>query len=166
MYHLTKTKYLLDPELCALNATLEKFADRDPRNTTLIWLAIHTGARASELLNTTPADLDPHEQTIFLRGLKGSDDRDIPLPPWLFALAQAHIPFNISYNRFRQIWYEYRPVKKKLHCLRHTFAINLYRKTKDLRLLQVALGHKSWNNTMIYAQYQFKTSELRRGILG
>lgn len=163
MYQLTKQKYLLDHERAELESLLAKYPNRD---TTLIALALHTGARATELLNLTAQDLDHHEKTVYIRGIKNSDDREIPLTPALFKLAAQHIPFDISYTRLRQIWLMYRPVKKKFHCLRHTFAINLYRKTKDIRMLQVALGHKNWNNTMIYATYQYKTAELRAAILG
>lgn len=170
-YELTKAKYLLPQELAHLNATLEKFKITDERNCTLIWLAMHTGARATEVLNVTAEDLDPHEMTVFIKGLKGSDNRDIPLPEWLFKRVKSLAPesgrvFPITYIRFHQIWQLYRPCKKKLHSLRHTFAINLYIKTKDIRLLQAALGHRSWDNTMIYADYQFKSVEFRRAILG
>lgn len=171
-YELTKAKYLLDPEQEALVATLEKYKDTDPRDTTLLWFALHTGARASELLAVTAADLDPNEMTVFIRGLKDSDNREIPLPKWLFLRLRLLAPadggrvFPISYNRLRQIWQHYRPVPKKFHALRHTFAINLYRKAKDILILKHALGHRSLGNTMIYAEYQYKTTELRRAILG
>ena len=36
------------------------------------------------------------------------------------------------------------------HILRHTFATDLYRSTKNLRLTQVALGHSSITTTEIY----------------
>jgi len=73
--------------------------------------------------------------------------------------------FPISYHRLYQIWHQYRPVAKKFHSLRHTFAIRLYRKTKDLRLVQVALGHRNITNTMIYADYIYSQQELRKLIL-
>jgi len=36
------------------------------------------------------------------------------------------------------------------HMLRHTFATDLYRETKNIRLVQKALGHASLGTTMIY----------------
>ena len=42
--------------------------------------------------------------------------------------------------------------KYSVHSLRHTFAMNLYRKTGDLRLVQTALGHKRITTTEIYAR--------------
>lgn len=162
-YQLTKQKYLLDHERAALEGLLAKHPGRDAA---LILLALYTGARVQELLNVKAEDLDPHDKTIFIRGIKGSDDRHVPLSKEHFAMAQKYIPFNIQYTRVRQIWLMYRPVKKKFHCLRHTFAITVYRKTKDIRMVQMVLGHKSMMNTLIYAAYEYKTSEMRAAILG
>lgn len=43
-------------------------------------------------------------------------------------------------------------IKKRVHphCLRHTFATDLLREAKDIRLVQKALGHASIATTMIY----------------
>jgi site-specific recombinase XerD len=70
--------------------------------------------------------------------------------------------FPINYNRLRDIWTEYRPCPKKLHALRHTFAVRTYRKTKDIWLVKRALGHKSFKNTQIYLDFQFSIDDLRR----
>lgn len=171
-YALNKNKYLLDPEVERLQSILQSFKDRDARNCTLFWLLLHTGARAQEILNLRKEDLNTFDQTVFIRGLKGSSDRELPLPEWLFQRLERLAPesiadplFGITYNRLRQIWELYRPVHKKLHSLRHTFAIRLYKKTKDLRLLQVALGHRNITNTMIYADYTYSQDELRKLIL-
>jgi site-specific recombinase XerD len=171
-YSLNKTKYLLDPEREALENTLLKFHLKDLRNVLLLEIALRTGARAQEILNIRPIDLDVHEETVLIRGIKGSSDREIPLPTplfkrlWNFSLnITREFIFNISYSRFRAIWVLYRPVHKKLHCLRHTFAICLYKKTKDLRLVQTALGHRNITNTMVYAEYVYSQVELRRLIL-
>jgi integrase/recombinase XerC len=171
-YTLNKNKYLLDPEYDRLIHILQSFRDKDPRNTTLLWTLLHTGARAQEALNLRMDDLNTFDETVFIRGLKGSNDRELPVPSWLFkrlvqesARADRGYIFPISYNRLRQVWELYRPVHKKLHGLRHTFAIRLYKKTRDLRLVQVALGHRNITNTMVYADYIYSQQELRKLIL-
>jgi integrase len=171
-YALNKNKYLLEPEVERLEHILKSFGDQDPRNCTLIWTLLLTGARAQEVLNLRVEDLNTYDETVFIHGIKGSNDREIPVPPWLFQRLAAESAravdqqlFAISYNRLHQIWDLYRPVHKKLHALRHTFAIRLYKKTRDLRLVQVALGHRNITNTMIYADYIYSQQELRKLIL-
>lgn len=171
-YALNKNKYLLEPEVDRLEHILKSFANKDPRNCTLLWTLLHSGARAQEVLNLRVDDLNTYDETVFFRGLKGSNDRELPVPSWLFqrlvhetTSARDEILFPITYNRLRQIWELYRPVHKKLHGLRHTFAIRLYKKTKDLRLVQVALGHRNITNTMVYADYVYSQQELRKLIL-
>ncbi|PWU16684.1 MAG: integrase [Bdellovibrio sp.] len=171
-YALNKNKYLLPDELHRLNQIIATFRETDFRNSLLLELALATGARAQELLNITRADLSASDQTILIHGLKGSNDREIPLAQALYNRINRlseQVPgqriFNVTYDRLYQIWDLYRPVPKKFHSLRHTFAIELYKKTKDIRLLQVALGHRNITNTMIYADYLYSKEELRRLIL-
>jgi integrase len=171
-YALNKNKYLLPDELGHLEKVLSQSLDSDTRNALVLLLALKTGGRAQEILNLKKSSLNPFEETVLIQGLKGSNDREIPLPSPLFkrlmnyakGLEQEEL-FSISYNRFRQIWDLYRPAPKKLHSLRHTFAIQLYKKTKDIRLVQVALGHRNVMNTMIYADYVYSQTELRKLIL-
>jgi len=171
-YSLNKSKYLTDFELKRLNGILDSFELKDSRNVTLLRLALATGGRAQELLEIRKADLDPEERTVFIQGLKGSSDRELPLKAQLFDQLKRQADqvsgervFPISYNRLRQIWQLYRPTHKKFHSLRHTFAIQLYKKTKDVRLLQMALGHRNIVNTMIYADYVYSREELRKLLL-
>src|SRR4051794_20833676 len=155
-YNLNRSKYLLDPEVGKLEALIEDFGAKQPRDTALLELALFTGARATELLNLCVGDLNLTDETLLIRGIKNSNDRELPLKSRLARkLAKLneqkdeHAPiFSISYSRLRQIWEFYRPVHKKFHSLRHTFAIRLFKKTKDLRLVQVALGHRNITNTM------------------
>lgn len=172
-YTLNKNKYLLDPEYDHLERTLQFYKYKEPRNCLALLVALKTGARAQEVLNLRKNDLNGYDHTVFIKGLKGSDDREIPIIDELFFELEHYAKdfkdtdyiFPLGYHRLRQVWCDYRPVKKKFHCLRHTFAIRLYKKTKDLRLLQVALGHRNITNTMIYADYVYSQSELKRLIL-
>lgn len=45
---------------------------------------------------------------------------------------------------------EYQESKVHPHTLRHTFATDLYRETKNIRMVQKALGHSDLTTTMIY----------------
>src|SRR5687767_15015228 len=137
-YSLNKNKYLLPNELEHLERVLSENLESDTRNALLLILALKTGGRAQEILNLKKSNLNTFDETVLIHGLKGSNDREIPLPSPLFkkllnysnGLSHDEL-FPVTYNRFRQIWDLYRPAPKKLHSLRHTFAIQLYRKTKD-----------------------------------
>lgn len=169
-YCLTAQKFLNDEEFSRLRDLVKR---RSPeRDALLILLALKTGARASEILNVRKQDLNRFDQSVLIRGLKGSNDREIPVKPhffnalWKFAHSQnTELIFNISYTRLVQIWDEYRPCEKPFKSIRHAFAMRLFAKTKDLRLVQVALGHRNILNTMIYADYYYTKNELRRLIV-
>lgn len=153
----------------------------DMRDCLLISLALLTGARAQEILNVKYSDVNIYDQSLLIHGLKNSNDREIPIPAKTFKYLLQYLNidksttlspelmkqriFPISYIRFHQIWDKYRPCHKKLHSLRHTFAIRLYKKTKDIRLVQFALGHRNIANTMIYADYVYSQEELKKLIL-
>lgn len=172
-YSLNKNKYLLDPEVQALEYLLKRHQLDELRNCILIWIGLKTGARAQEILNLRVNDLSDYDHSIFIRGLKGSNDREIPVPREIYKHIEFHanslgpqdLLFDISYQRLYQIWDIYRPCRKTFHSLRHTFAIQLYKKTKDIRLVQVALGHRNINNTMVYADYVYSKEELKKLIL-
>ncbi|MNJ94813.1 Tyrosine recombinase XerC [compost metagenome] len=167
---LAPSKYLTPTEQQALRKTLPAMALQ--RDAVMIQLLLEGGMRCQEMLNIRLEDLVVDTQSIFIKGLKGSSDRTLPFQKALFdkvyALAVSNpngIPFSITYKRLQQIWYIYRPVNKKAHSLRHTFAINLYAKTKDLLLVQYALGHKNNANTLVYAKHITITQSLREAML-
>lgn len=171
-YALNKNKYLLPPEVAHLVDVLDRFESKDLRNTLIFRLALKTGGRAQEILNLRKSDLNHYDESVFIRGIKNSNDREIPLSSNFYrklknyaSQVDGDVLFPITYIRLYQIWENYRPVEKKFHALRHTFAIQLYQKTKDIRLVQVALGHRNIMNTMIYADYVYSQQELRKLIL-
>lgn len=166
-YQLNKTKFLNKVELDHLQGLIEKYPCRD---TLLIKLALSTGARASEILNIKLLDLDPINNTVFIKGLKDSNDREIPLKNTLFnALLtlstglspQDHL-FTIGYQRLAKIWNHYKPSQKSFKSLRHTFGLQLYERTKDILLVKAALGHKCLTNTMIYLEYSNQNELLKK----
>lgn len=171
-YALNRSKFLDSTELAELTRILG-MDQSDSRNSLLIKLALNTGARASELLNLRRIDVSTIDRSVYLTGLKGSNDREIPLDNALFSSLQAYLAthsdervFPIGYTTLLKIWHYYRPVKKKFHSLRHTFAVNLYKNTKDIHLVKLALGHKSIKNTEIYLNFVYSQTEMRKLLLG
>jgi len=170
---LTPAKYLDQDEQTQLEAICEDFRKRSPRDTTMILLMLRTGARPQELLNLTWSDIYWKENKVFIKTMKGGRDRIVfvgnDILARLRALGQGKPEdrlFDIKYRMFHVIWGRYRPVKKKLHCLRHTFAVNLYRKSGyNLRLVQKALGHKNMPTTAVYLEIEMNEAELRQALL-
>lgn len=172
-YSITSQKILSFEELDQLERLCRKNLDaRDRRDALLILIAIKTGGRASEILNVRVRHFSRYLGTLFLIGMKGSNDREIPLPDFLVREIERYIKiknlkpddriFNFSYHRLYQIWEFYRPVKKKFHSIRHTFAIDVYRKTRDIKLVQMVLGHRSIMNTMVYLDFVYSQDEMRK----
>lgn len=166
---ITKAKYLLDDEYRRLEDITSRFMTTNERDCLLLKLAMATGARASELLNVRKSDLV--DNSVYIRGLKGSNDRELPLKRPLYqklqryaARVEGELLFPIGYRQLCHIWHHYRPVKKKFHALRHSFAIRIFRKTKNIHIVKTALGHKSLLNTQIYMDYVYSQTELRRAI--
>jgi integrase len=169
--NFNRTKFLDEIEADALEALCKRhLGGSDWRDALLLLMGLRTGARASELLAINRNDFCFKADTVYIRGIKGSNDREIPLPLWLARDCERFVKhfqpdsklFPICYTRLRQIWLTWRPVPKKFHSLRHTFGIRTYLHTKDIRLLQVALGHRSILNTMVYADYIYSRAEMRK----
>lgn len=170
MSQFNQTKFLDNDEFSKLIADLTRWQNDHPRNVLMLSMLLFTGARVSELLSLTQKNIFPITRSVLFYGTKGSYDRELPLSPNLFSLLAEQVLatkpgeliFPISYVQLRRIWFDYRSCNKKLHALRHTFAIRLYEKTKDLRLVQRALGHKQILNTMVYADYIYGVEEFRK----
>lgn len=172
MSDLKSSKFLSQGELSHLNGLLLKSEKTDQRDVLFIRTLLLTGARVSEVLGIRGMDLILEDRSVFLRGSKNSKDREIPLPIELWEglrfLSRARGVderiFKFGYARARVIWCKYRPVKKKMHSLRHTCAMEIYRRTKNIRLVQKVLGHRSLTNTMIYTDYDYSRAEMRKAL--
>lgn len=171
MNTLTKDKYLSQEEILELNRVLNLIRQNNQRDVLLIELALNCGARQEELLTITRSDLDRTQRSVFIANPgKGSSKREIPLPDDLFKRLWDYSEmingpiFPISTSRVRQLWSDIRPFKKKFHSLRHSFGRNMYAKTRDIRLVQYFLGHRSITNTQIYLSIDYDAETTRRAI--
>lgn len=146
------------------------------RNLTIIRLLLDTGLRARELRELRLRNLDLKSGRLKVRG-KGqkermvwlSEDDLVLLKDWLDYLAASSNDGPSSELIFTSLdgkkpicgrWL--RGLVKRLaqqagidkdvhlHTLRHTFATDHYRRKKNIRLTQKALGHSSLSSTEIY----------------
>lgn len=141
------------------------------RNKCMINLFLATGLRVSELSSLKWEDVNLHSGQIKVVDGKGSKDRILwmnhnmlqELRNWkedqdkkarsnyVFSTGQGNKLNDRDIREMLNI-YSKKSIGKRIspHTLRHTFATDLYRETKDIRLVQKALGHSDLSTTMIY----------------
>jgi integrase/recombinase XerD len=142
------------------------------RNLCLLRLMLNTGLRAAEVLNIKVNDIDWRSGKVTIKEGKGKKDRTLwigkedleILKKWLklkAKLPESEFLFT-TYEGKRLLNRYLRTMVKRLarqagidknvhpHMLRHTFATDLFRKTKNIRLIQKALGHAHITTTQIY----------------
>ena len=147
-----------------------------PRDWMIIDLALSTGLRVSEILNLKIQDLyiGRNESELIVTKGKGGKRRTVYFDPSLKAHLKKYISWRIAVNKAGDflIFSKQSPcmcveslerVFNKLrdcsgiqshytfHSMRHTYATQLYAKTRDLRLVQRQLGHSSPVITSLYA---------------
>lgn len=139
------------------------------RDLAMIRLMLNTGLRASEVLNISVSDVDWTSGKLMVKHGKGKngrivwineDDLEI-IKKWKETDPQSLLIFttlkgNKINDRYLRAMVKRRAKKAGIskvvhpHLLRHTFATDLLRSTKNIRLVQKALGHASLSSTMIY----------------
>lgn len=168
-YQINKNKFLSKAEYAHLRSLVRHSKSRAA---ILLKLYMFTAARANEGLAVRLRDLDKHDKTVYIKGLKGSNDREVPLPPWYFRELMSYAKvvckspedriFPFTYWILYQTWNEHRPCDKTIHSLRHTLAIKVYEGTRDIKLVQTLLGHRTIKNTMVYLDYIYSRDEMKR----
>lgn len=164
-------KVLSAEERAALLAQLNPRYQSPHRNLVMLRLMLATGLRAGEVVALRPEHIDMRTCKLIVREGKGAKDRTLwiseelrdelgewldrrPESEWLFPtrdggqLATRYLRALVSRLAKRAEIAEAERVSP--HTLRHTFATDLYRETKNLRLVQKALGHSSIQTTEIY----------------
>lgn len=163
-HQLTRQKYLTDEEIKIMFRVL----DGKSKHSLFIQMAFHSGARRAELLAMTRGDLV--DRAVHIVSKKGGLNRCIPLPTKLWSQLMTifgHLQpwerlFNFQKTNVYWIWDKYKPAKKKFHSLRHTFAVRLYKASRDLMLVKASLGHRDVSTTQIYSMYHDTTLDIRK----
>jgi integrase/recombinase XerC/integrase/recombinase XerD len=152
-----EVKYLKHNQVLRLIDSIEDIRDK------LIVRTIYaTGVRVSELCNINIEDIDFDEHTIRIRG-KGDKIRTVfidddtlgditkfignrILGPLFVGQQGKHI----SSRAIQHIFKHYAPQGITPHKIRHSYASELYKRSKNLRVVQENLGHTSIKTTEIY----------------
>ncbi|MDN7025421.1 integrase [Methanoculleus sp. FWC-SCC1] len=150
-------KYLKHSQVLRLINTIEDAEDR-----LIVRLIYATGVRVSELCTIDVEDIDFEEHTIRVKG-KGDKIRVVFIDEETLAEVEQYIgntivgPLfvgqqgkHISPRTVQRIFKKYAPDGITPHKLRHSYASELYRRSKNLRVVQENLGHTSIKTTEIY----------------
>ena len=139
------------------------------RNYCIMLTMLNAGLRSSEVIKLKCCDIDFNSGKIKIVQGKGKKDRIVWideeslqfLQEWRERRTKGEFFFNnlkgdklhSSYLRAALARYGKRAdIEKRVHphMLRHSFATDLYKQTKNIRLTQKALGHADLSTTMIY----------------
>lgn len=150
-------KYLKHSQVVRLIDTIVSERDR-----LIVRLIYATGVRVSEFCAINVEDVDFEEQTIRVRG-KGDKIRTVfideetleeisrfignTIEGPLFVGQQGN---HISPRTVQHLFKQYAPSGVTPHKIRHSYASELYRRSKNLRVVQENLGHSSIKTTEIY----------------
>jgi len=153
--------------LVALAAGVGPVAKRDHA---LFALMLGSGIRLGSALALETRDVDLERGELALRKTKGDVPTSVPLSRAVrehlrsYLKGRADGPLFTGRNgrtlgarhvqRRLAIWCRKAGVERRIspHDLRHSFAIRLYRQTRDLLLVQQALRHRSIASTTVYAR--------------
>ena len=139
------------------------------RNKALITLMINTGLRVSEIANLRTNSIDLKTRSLKVVNGKGHKDRNLIIPEhttellkqWNKKRTPGEYLLNTKEGKQLQVRYIQAMIKRYSvragidkniypHSLRHTFATNFYRQTKDIETLRKLLGHSDISTTQIY----------------
>jgi len=139
------------------------------RNKAMMSLMLHCGLRLSEVVNLKPGHINLTKGKLRIESGKGKKDRDLAIPDYLNDLLEAWRNIRPKSNYFfstlkgrklsdryiQQMVKRYANkagIEKKIspHTLRHTYATQYYKQTKDIETLRRILGHSDISTTTIY----------------
>lgn len=124
----------------------------------IIALAAYAGLRRAEIAKLHVDDVAFYPQPLLIvRSGKGSKDRTVPIADSLYVLLESHrrgryVP--LSADRVGKLGAAHLRAcgfDCTLHQLRHSFGTEMYRITKDLKVVGKLMGHESTATTELYA---------------
>jgi integrase/recombinase XerD len=141
------------------------------------------GLRVSEAIHLRVSDIDGRRMVVCVRGGKGAQDRNVPLPArtlellraywlkhrsasWLFPSRDPAKPITTAaVRRCLKAALSESGIKKRVSChtLRHSYATHLLEKGVNLRSIQALLGHRSCRMTFIYMHLTEATMQVVHG---
>ncbi len=140
------------------------------RNKAMLSLMLHCGLRLAEVINLRPGSINLTKGKLRVVSGKGNKDRDLAIPDYLIGLLDSWRKIRPKGNYFFSTLegkklsdrYIQQMVKryagkagidnKKIspHTLRHSYATQYYKQTKDIETLRRILGHTDIGTTTIY----------------
>jgi site-specific recombinase XerD len=134
----------------------------DPRDRLIFRIIYATGVRVSELCGMNVEDIDFEDHTIRVKG-KGGKIRVVFVDGDTLAaigehagtrpagpLFSGHHGRNLSPRTVQHLFRKYAPDGITPHKIRHSYASELYKRSRNLRVVQENLGHSSIKTTEIY----------------
>ncbi len=163
-----------------LHQKLQSNRRSDHRHATVFLLCLH-GLRVSEVIGLEKKDLRPKLKSIFVRTLKGGENRQVPIDPITWKALQRETEWSgdrattaiVNYNllaldsrNLRRVWGDWRGRfacgRYRIHDLRHTAARVVYIKSEhDPFASKQILGHRRIETTFGYLSGGTTTKELR-----
>lgn len=139
------------------------------RNKAIISIMLHCGLRLSEITALKPGSINLTKGKLRIESGKGNKDRDLAIPDYLIDLLDSWRKIKPKSNYFfptlqgnklspkyiQQMVKRYSQkagITKNIspHTLRHTYATQYYKQTKDIETLRRILGHTDISTTTIY----------------
>jgi site-specific recombinase XerD len=140
------------------------------RNLAMMTVMLNLGLRVSEVSNLKPGYINLTENKLRVVNGKGGVDRDLTIPngyttellkKWKDRRPKGEYFFCTLKGGHVSTRYIHLAVKRYIlkaginknvspHTLRHSFATEFYRQTKDLETLRIILGHSNVLTTQIY----------------
>ena len=152
-----EVRYLKHNQVIALLDSID-----DTRDRLIVRTIYATGVRVSELCGINIDDIDFEDHTIRVNGKGGKirvvfvDDDTLEQIDSFAAgkisgpLFTGHHGKNISPRTVQHLFKKYAPEGITPHKIRHSYASELYKRSKNLRVVQENLGHSSIQTTEIY----------------